>query len=250
MTDTTGPERVTCKFDVVAVATFNVRHPGGLAAARAAIASLHAFAPAYGVDDAGPAADNAQFELTCVAPCLRAVLVETDPELPESGDPDLWDPPVAQPIDGEHRLALHARVVDAAAALVSGSCDARLRALSSLAAAVGAALGSGAPQVRRTCSCGTAWADEPGHDDETVVGSPAAKAREFIQWAAQNSIVGEDFTQGNEAFNELVRAARVLAAELGITYQPGEGPVEEISAEGDEAGPGNQPGGPAAGDSP
>jgi hypothetical protein len=230
MTDPTGPDNmVTCKFDVVAFATFNVRHPGGLPAARAALAALNAFAPAYGVDDAGPDADNAQFELTCVAPCLRAVLVETDPELPESGDPDLWDPPVAQPIDGDHRLALHGRRVDAADALVSGSCDARLRALSSLAAAVGAALDDGTP-VRRTCSCGTAWADEPGHDDEAAASSQApktAKALEFIQWAAQNSIVAEDFTQGNEAFNELVRAARALAAELGITYQPGEGTTED-----------------------
>ena len=25
--------------------------------------------------------------------------------------------------------------------------------------------GAGTAQVRRTCSCGTAWADEPGHDD-------------------------------------------------------------------------------------
>jgi hypothetical protein len=97
------------------------------------------------VDDAGPDADNAQFELTCVAPRLLAVLVETDPELPEPGDPDLCDPPLAEPIDGEHRLALHARLVDAADALVSGSCDARLRALCNLAAAVGAALGSGEP---------------------------------------------------------------------------------------------------------
>ena len=113
--------------------------------------------------------------------------------------------------------------------------------------------GAGTPQVRRTCSCGTAWADEPGHDDEAVAGSPAAKAakaREFIQWAAQNSIVAEDFTEGNEAFNELIRAARVLAAELGITYQPGEGPAEDISAEEHEARPGNHPAGPAPGGSP
>jgi hypothetical protein len=255
MTDTPGTdEMVTCTFDVVAVATFNVRHPGGPTAARAAIDSLQAFSPAHGVGDFGGRQDvRAEFELTCVAPRLRAVLVETDPELPEPGDPDLCDPPLAEPIDGEHRLALHARRIDAAAALVSGSCDARLRALSSLAAAVGAALGSGTPQVRRTCSCGTAWADEPGHDDETAAGSQAAKAAkawEFIQWAAQNSIVAEDFTQGNEAFNELVRAARMLAAELGITYQPGEGPADDTSTEGDEAGPGNQPGGPAAGGSP
>jgi len=78
----------------------------------------------------------------------------------------------------------------------------------------------------------------------------AAKAREFIQWVAQNSIVAEDFTEGNEAFNELVRAARALAAELGITYQPGEGPGEDISAEDYEAWPGNQPGGTATGGSP
>jgi hypothetical protein len=113
--------------------------------------------------------------------------------------------------------------------------------------------GAGTPQVRRTCSCGTAWADEPGHDDEAAAGRPAekaAKAREFVQWVAQNSIVAEDFTEGNEAFNELVRAARALAAELGITYQPGEGSAEDISAEEYEAWPGNQPGGPTTGGSP
>jgi hypothetical protein len=114
--------------------------------------------------------------------------------------------------------------------------------------------GAGTAQVRRTCSCGNAWADEPGHDDEATAGSPAAKAartREFIQWVAQNSIVDEDFTEGNDAFNELVRAARQLAAELGITYQPGEGPDEgEISAEEYEAWSGNQRGGPATGGSP
>jgi hypothetical protein len=113
---------------------------------------------------------------------------------------------------------------------------------------------AGAPQLRRTCSCGTAWADEPGHDDEADAGSPAekaARAREFIQWVAQNSIVAEDFTEGNDAFNELVRAARQLAAELGIPYQPGEGPADgEISAEEYEAWPGNQPGGSATGGSP
>ena len=146
MTDTTGTDdMVTCTFDVVAVATFEVRHPGGPAAARAAIDSLNAFSPAHGVEDAGPDADNAKVELTCVAPRLLAVLVETDPELPGAGDPDLCDPPLAEPIDGEHRLALHARRVEAADALVSGSCDARLRALCNLAAAVGAALGSGEP---------------------------------------------------------------------------------------------------------
>jgi hypothetical protein len=146
MADTPGTDDiVTCKFDVVAVATFTVRHPAGPAAARAAIDSLHAFSPGHGVDDAGPDADNARFELTCVEPRLRAVLVDTDPELAEPGDPDLCDPPLAEPIDGEHRLALHARRADAAAALVSGSCDARLRALANLAAAVGAALGSGEP---------------------------------------------------------------------------------------------------------
>jgi hypothetical protein len=114
--------------------------------------------------------------------------------------------------------------------------------------------GAGPPQVRRTCSCGTAWADEPGHDDEAAARGRAeadAKARDFIQAVAQNSIVREDFTEGNEAFNELVRAARSLAAELGITYQPGEGPAEEdTSAEEHEAWPGNQPGGTATGGSP
>jgi hypothetical protein len=112
---------------------------------------------------------------------------------------------------------------------------------------------AGTPQARRTCSCGTAWADEPGHDDAAAAGSPAAKAakaREFIRWVAQNSIVAEDFTEGNDAFNALLRAARQLAAELGITYQPGEGPAEDISAEDYEAWPGNQPGGAATGGAP
>jgi hypothetical protein len=148
MTDTTGPEMVTCKFDVVAVATFNVRHPGGSAGARAAIDSLQAFSPPHGVGDFGGCQDvRAEFTLACVAPRGRAALVETDPELADPGDPeaDLSDPPLAEPIDGEHRLALNARLVDATAALDSGSCDARLRALRSLAAAVGAALGSGEP---------------------------------------------------------------------------------------------------------
>jgi hypothetical protein len=44
----------------------------------------------------------------------------------------------------------------------------------------------------------------------------------FVQAVAQNSIVADDFTEGNEVFNELVTDARKVAEDLGIDYEPGE----------------------------
>jgi len=51
----------------------------------------------------------------------------------------------------------------------------------------------------------------------------ADPAREFVLAVAQNAIVDEDFTAGNEVFNAVVRDAREVAAGLGLSYEPGEG---------------------------
>lgn len=45
----------------------------------------------------------------------------------------------------------------------------------------------------------------------------------FISDIASNSIVQEDFTEGNEALNEIIEAARDVARSLGIAYRAGEG---------------------------
>ena len=60
-------------------------------------------------------------------------------------------------------------------------------------------------------------------DHLDAAGPAGDEAREFIRAVAQNSIVADDFTAGNEVFNEVVQAARAAAAELGIAYTPGEG---------------------------
>ena len=63
--------------------------------------------------------------------------------------------------------------------------------------------------------------------DAAPVPDPAQK---FIQAAAQNAVVADDFTDGNAVFNELVEQAREVARELGIDYVPGEG--TDIEGEG------------------
>ncbi len=45
---------------------------------------------------------------------------------------------------------------------------------------------------------------------------------EFIAAVASNSIVAEDFTEGNEVFNEVVTDARQVCAEQGINWTAGE----------------------------
>jgi hypothetical protein len=52
---------------------------------------------------------------------------------------------------------------------------------------------------------------------------PDEQASQFVREVAENCVVAEDFTGGNLVFNELVRAAREVAAALGIHYTPGEG---------------------------
>lgn len=52
------------------------------------------------------------------------------------------------------------------------------------------------------------------------------EAERFAQEVAQNCIVREDFTEGNEVFNEVVRGARKVCGELSITFEPGELPED------------------------
>jgi hypothetical protein len=60
-----------------------------------------------------------------------------------------------------------------------------------------------------------------------VVKGEEDPAREFIREVAENVIVAEDFTEGNECFNEVVQAAREACGELGIEFEPGELPEDE-----------------------
>jgi hypothetical protein len=83
--------------------------------------------------------------------------------------------------------------------------------------------------------CGLIRQGEPGPGPAarpTTRGIPARErgdaqpddpARLFVRGVAENCVVAEDFTDGNLVFNEIVRAAREVAAELGIHYTPGEG---------------------------
>lgn len=51
---------------------------------------------------------------------------------------------------------------------------------------------------------------------------PPDPAREFVRAVAQNALVADDFPDGNEVFNAVVRDARAAADALGLSYQPGE----------------------------
>jgi hypothetical protein len=61
-----------------------------------------------------------------------------------------------------------------------------------------------------------------GPAPEIFTPQQAAKARDFIQAVASNVVVADDFTEGNTVFNEVVGDARRVAAELSITFEPGE----------------------------
>jgi hypothetical protein len=52
---------------------------------------------------------------------------------------------------------------------------------------------------------------------------PPDPAREFVLAVAGNAIVADDFPDGNQVFNAVVRDAREVAAGLGLSYEPGEG---------------------------
>ena len=145
MTDAPGTdEMVTCTFDVVAVATFHVRHPGGPAAARAAINSLNDFSPAHGVDDAGrmPTTPNSSWPVSLRAsglswskPTPNCPGRRPGPVRPAPGTTDRRRAPACPPRQACRRCRRAGERL----------LRARLRALCNLAAAVGAALGSGEP---------------------------------------------------------------------------------------------------------
>jgi hypothetical protein len=73
------------------------------------------------------------------------------------------------------------------------------------------------------------WELSPGVRLAVVDERKPDPAREFIREVAGNAIVAEDFTEGNECFNEVVSAAREVCGELGIEFMPGEGLADEES---------------------
>jgi hypothetical protein len=118
-----GAERVTYKFDLIAVATVDITTAYGEPAARQAAGSIEVFDP-IGAPDADPDAPDVAFDLRAVAPYGRAYLAETDPALPDV----TIDPPV--PVTQGHGLDLLTRAdieaMHAALAALDGAADGSL----------------------------------------------------------------------------------------------------------------------------
>ena len=151
-------EPVTYKFDLVAIATVDIRTTEGPNAARAAAASIEDI-ESNGLRWNADMPPGAHFELACVAPRSQPFLVSTDPEQSwftlGTEDALIEDEIIPEPIDGTHRDALKAALNEADAALGGDSNDAEHDALYSVRETIAAILGV------------TYDAPSPDYDDET-----------------------------------------------------------------------------------